>query len=41
MTHIFHFTVIPEECAAMIVDMATFTPHPLAVLVRSDEFVYR
>ena len=41
MTHIFHFTVIPEECAVMIVDMATFTPHPLAALVRSDEFVYR
>ena len=41
MTHILTFTCIPEECADIIVEMATFVPHPLAILVKSDEFVYR
>ena len=41
MSHIFLWTEIPEECADMIIEMATFVPHPLAALVKSDEFIFR
>ena len=41
MSHIFFWTAIPEECAEMIIEMATFVPHPLAALVKSDEFIFR